>query len=235
LNEKLRANLLESTNDLARKGGLDAAIRVYSLLLELRPEYEIARENLSAARVQRGIKNGRAGLLHESMEDFKAALLLRPRRPGSVELVRRNLIAAYTHLAIRHSNAKLYSEAISYFVLAFELEPSDTTQRNVAIALVASLAAKAPSGSQVPSEEFFTQAIQMGLELSDALNAYGATLAQHGRISEGISALEKAVQVDPNNELARRNLQTVLGTDSQDNLPTGLTSLDPQEMQLSVG
>jgi len=235
LNEKLRANLLESTNDLARKGGLDAAIRVYSLLLELRPEYEIARENLSAARVQRGIKNGRAGLLHESMEDFKAALLLRPRRPGSVELVRRNLIAAYTHLAIRHSNAKLYSEAISYFVLAFELEPSDTTQRNVAIALVASFAAKAPSGSQVPSEEFFTQAIQMGLELSDALNAYGATLAQHGRISEGISALEKAVQVDPNNELARRNLQTVLGTDSQDNLPTGLTSLDPQEMQLSVG
>src|SRR5260370_25984235 len=94
LNEKLRANLLESTNDLARKGGLDAAIRVYSLLLELRPEYEIARENLSAARVQRGIKNGRAGLLHDSMEDFKAALLLRPRRPASVELVRRNLIAA---------------------------------------------------------------------------------------------------------------------------------------------
>jgi hypothetical protein len=75
----------------------------------------------------------------------------------------------------------------------------------------------------------------MGLELSDALNAYGATLAQHGRISVVISALEKAVQVDPNNELARRNLQTVLGTDSQDNLPTGLTSLDPQEMQLSVG
>jgi tetratricopeptide (TPR) repeat protein len=233
LDLNLRASLLESTNDLARKGKHDAAIRVYSLLLELQPEYELARENLAATYVDRGVKRGRAGLLDQAIDDFKIALMLRPRRPESVAVIQRNLAAAYTRLAVQHSDMKLYSEAVSYFVLAFELWPSDPTQGNLAIALIAASVQSTESGSQVPGEDFFRQATQMGLTLSQCLNAYGATLAHHGRIPEAVRALEKAVHVDPKNEMAKKNLETLLRPEPPGDLPTGLTPLEPREMQLS--
>ncbi len=233
LDVNLRASLLESTNVLARKGKLDAAVRVYGLLLELQPEYELARENLAAAYVQRGVKRGRTGLLDQAIEDFKIALMLRPRRPESLELVQKNLVAAYTHLAVQHSNMKLYSEAVAYFVFAYELDPSDLTQRNLAIALIASSVLKTESGSQVPGEDFFRQSIQMGLTLSQCLNAYGATLAHHGRISEAVLALEGAVHVDPKNEMAKKNLETLLHQEPPGDLPTGLTPLETQELHLA--
>ncbi len=229
----LRASLLESTNVLARKGKHDAAIRVYSLLLELQPEYEPARENLAAAFVDRGVKRGRAGVLDQAIEDFKTALMLRPRRSESLDLIQKNLVAAYTHLAVQHSDMKLYSEAVDYFVLAFELGPVDLTQRNLAIALIASSVPKTESESQVPGEDFFRQAIQMGLTFSQCLNAYGATLAHHGRISEAMRALERAVDVDPKNEMARKNLDTLLRPEPLGDLPTGLTPLEPREMHVA--
>ncbi len=233
LDVNLRASLLESTNALARKGKLDAAVRVYNLLFELQPEYELVRENLAATYVQRGVKHGRSGLLDQAIEDFKSALMLRPKRPGSLELLQKNLAAAYTHLAVQHSSMKLYSEAVGYFVLAFELDPCDLTQRNLAIALIASTVPKTESGSQVPGEDFFRQAIQMGLTLSQCLNAYGATLAHHGRISEAVRALERAVLVDPKNEMARKNLDILLRPEPPGDLPTGLTPLEPREMHLA--
>src|SRR5713226_3354050 len=233
LDKDLRASLLESANLLARKGKLEAALRVYSLLLELQPEYELARENLAAAYVQRGIHRGRTGLLDQAIEDFKTALMLRPGRPESLELIRRNLVAAYTHLGVQHSNMKLYSEAVAYFVFAFELEPSDLTQQNLAIALIASSVPSTESGSLVPGEDFFRQAIQMGLSLSRCLNAYGATLAHHGRISEAVRALERAVQVDPKNEMAMKSLETLRLEEPPGDLPTGLTPLEPREMRLT--
>jgi len=233
LDKDLRASLLESANILVRKGNLEAALLVYSLLLELQPEYELARESLAAAYVQRGIHRGRTGLLDQAIEDFKTALMLRPRRQESLVRIQKNLVAAYTHLAVQHSNMNLYSEAVAYFGLAFELEPSYLTQRNLAIALIASSAAKTESKSQVPSEDFFKRAIQMGLTLSQCLNAYGATLAHHGRIPEAVLALERAVQVDPQNEMARNNLETLLRQDPPGDLPTGLTPLETREMQVA--
>src|SRR5713101_4103106 len=112
LDESLKASLLNATNVLAQKGKLDAAIRVYGLILDLQPRYELARQNLSAAHVQRGIKLGRAGLLNQAIEDFNLAMMVRPR-PESVELIRQNLVAAYTQLGVRYSDFKQYEQAVS--------------------------------------------------------------------------------------------------------------------------
>lgn len=233
LDVNLRASLLNATNVLAQKGKLDAAIQVYSLILELQPEYELARQNLCAAHVQRGISLGRAGLLNRAVEDFNMALMLRPSKE-SMELIRKNLVAAYTRLGIRYSDAKQYQEAVSYFLVAFELDPSDAaTQRNLAIALVASSAAKSEPESHVPDAEFFRQAIQMGLTFSECMNAYGATLARHGRISEARRALETAVEADPENDLAKKNLETILRRIPGD-LVSGLTPLEAQELHLAM-
>jgi len=230
--KNLRANLLNATNDLAKKGKLDAAIRVYALILELQPEYENAKQNLSAAYVQRGITFGRSGLLHEAIEDFNSALLLRPT-DDAVYLIRKNLVAAYTQLGVRHSDIKQYSEALNYFVFAFDLDPSDLTQRNIAVALVASAAAKTEPESPVPSSDFFRQAMQMGLSLSGSLNCYGATLARHGRLAEARRALRAAVEADPHNEIARSNFETISGHDVPERLTLGLIPLEPQELRIT--
>jgi tetratricopeptide (TPR) repeat protein len=233
LDENLRASLLSATNALVQKGKLDAAIRVYGLILELQPQYELARQNLSAAYVARGIKLGRAGRLNQAVEDFNRALMLRSSKE-SLELIRKNLVAAYTQLGIRYSDHKQYQDAVSHFLVALELDPSDVTQRNLAIALVASSAAKAQAESQPPDAEFFRQAIQMGLTFSECMNAYAATLAAHGRISEARRALETAVQADPKNELAKKNLETI---SQQEIIPgdlmTGLIRLESQELRLA--
>jgi tetratricopeptide (TPR) repeat protein len=229
LDKNLRAVLLNATIVLAQKGKLDTAIRVYELILEIEPQYELARENLAAAYVQRGIKLGRAGLLDQAIEAFNLAMMLRPR-PNSIGVIRHNLVAAHTQLAIRYSDCEQYREAVRYFLVAFELDPSDTTQRNLAIALVASSATQTETESQVPDTEFFRQAIQMGLTFSECLNAYGATLARHGRISEATRALDTAVAADPKNELARRNLETILRQQIPGELIAGLVAIETQEL-----
>jgi tetratricopeptide (TPR) repeat protein len=231
LNQNLRASLLNATNDLAQKGKLDAAIRIYALILELQPQYENAKQNLSAGYVQRGIRLGRSGLLHKAIEDFNAALMLRPTE-DAVYLIRRNLVAAYTQLGVWHSDKKQYSEAVTYFMFAFELDPSDPTQRNVGVALVASSAAKTEPESPLPGLDFFRQAIQMGLTLSECLNCYGATLARHGRIVEARRALRAAVEADPQNEVARSNFETISSQDIPEGLMLGLIPLEPQELRI---
>jgi len=233
LNENLRASLLNATSDLAKKGKLDAAIRIYSLILELQPNYENAKQNLSAAYVQRGIRFGRSGLLHEAIEDFNSALMLRPA-DDAVYLIRQNLVAAYTQLGVWHSDIKQYSEALNYFIFAFDLDPSDHTQRNIAIALVASSAAKVELDSPLPPADFFRQPIQMGLSLSESLNCYGATLARHGRIPEARRALRAALEADPQNDMARSNFETISTQEIPSNLALGLIPLEPQELRIHV-
>src|SRR2546426_4057232 len=43
----LAGTLMNSANDLAKKGGFDAAILIYELIQELQPHYALARENLA--------------------------------------------------------------------------------------------------------------------------------------------------------------------------------------------
>jgi tetratricopeptide (TPR) repeat protein len=229
LDENLRAALLNATIVLAQKDKLDTAIRVYELILELQPQYELAWQNLSAAHVQRGIKLGRAGLLDQAIEAFNLAMMLRPR-PESIGVIRHNLVAAHTQVAIRYSDCEQYREAVSYFLIAFGLDPSDATQRNLGIALVASAAANIEAESRLPDAEFFSEAIQLGLTFSECLNAYGATLARHGRISEATRALERAVEADAKNELAKKNLDSILRHPIPGTLVAGLLPIATQEL-----
>jgi hypothetical protein len=83
----------------------------------------------------------------------------------------------------------------------------------------------------VPEAEFFRQAIQMGLTFSECLNAYGATLARHGRVSEATRALESAVEADAKNELAKKNLKTIRRQPIPGDLITGLVAIETQELK----
>ena len=92
-------------------------------------------------------------------------------------------------------------------MLAFEIHQSALTRKNLALALVSFTAARREGRKQVLGKAGFHRAIQMGASLSECLNAYGATLANLGEMVDARKALQAAIDADPRNELARRNLE----------------------------
>jgi len=234
LDPKLAGSLMNATHPLAEKGAFEAAMLLYGLILELLPQYQLARENLSITHVNRGVELARRGVIDRAIEDFTSALMLGPTQ-RVVELVKRNLVAGYTQLGIRHTEIKQYHEATNYFVMAFELSPYDVTRKNLALALVAASAAKTESGAQLPEKDFFRQPMLMGLTISECLNAYGATLANLGRLTEARLALEAAVETDAKNEMAKKNLARLVKKEPLPALIPGLTQLEGQEIPLRAG
>lgn len=235
LEPRLAASLVNSTNILAQRGVFDAAIFIYELILELQPQYALGRENLAITHLNRGVQYARLRAIDKAVDDFNAALALGPSAKV-VELARQNLVAAYTQLGILHAEIRRYQEALANFVAAFQLNPSDITRKNLALTLVSLSAERTENRSQLPRATFFTRAMQMGLTLSECLNAYGATLAGLGQLSEARRALEAAVEADSTNELAKKNLGILLARGvpfEVTPLTFGLESLETQSLQQS--
>lgn len=199
--------LLNSTLELSKKGAFDSAIFTLRMLVELQPSYKLARENLAITHVNRGVLSAKRGAVDKAVEDFTAALLI-GQSPEVTNLSRRNLAAAHTQIGLRHVEIQRFDEAINWFLIAFELEPSIDTKKNFALALISRTAAKDEGRSEV-REDGFREPMLMGLSLSECLNAYAGTVARLGDIARATQLLRRAVQVDPANDLARRNLETL--------------------------
>ncbi|HLJ27982.1 MAG TPA: tetratricopeptide repeat protein [Candidatus Angelobacter sp.] len=201
----LAGTLMNMAIDLSKRGAFESAVVVYQIILELQPEYTLARDNLAASYVNRGAEYARRGAIDKALHLFNEALYLDPS-----EVVARisiwNVVAAYTELGLHHVAIKRYSDALRLFLLAFQLMPSNPTRRNLGLAMVSNSAWK-HEGTDVAAEEgSFREPLLMGLTLSECLNAYGATLASLGRMSEAENFVSRAIDLDPANKLAKTNL-----------------------------
>jgi tetratricopeptide (TPR) repeat protein len=183
---------------------------ILTLIAQLQPHYDLARENLAITHLNRGVSYAKRGALDKAVEDFTRSLLI-GTSPEVVNLARRNLAAAHTQIALRHIEIQRFDEALQLFLVAFQLEPSPDTRRNFALALVSRSAAK--SEGRTLNEETFRQPMLMGLTLSECLNAYGVTLVRLGEITLGQEFLVRAITIDPGNELAEKNLELLSASD----------------------
>ena len=214
--------------DMLKKEGFEAAVAVYQLIIELQPGYLFARENLAASYINRGVEYARHGATDKAIHDFNMALFLRPSE-AVTRISVGNLVATYTHLGIRYVEIKRYGEALSFFMLAFQLGPSEVTCRNLGLSMV-SVSGLRREGHHESMDAIFKEPILMGLTLSDCLNAYGATLASLGKVAEAKEFISRAVDTDPDNELAKRNL-AVLHSQAKDQfLPYmwGIKAIEPE-------
>ncbi|MGA2983545.1 MAG: hypothetical protein ABSG32_06995 [Terriglobia bacterium] len=227
---RLAGMLMNSGNGFAERGIYDAAIFVYQLVLELQPENRLTRRNLAATHINRGIQYGRRNAIDKAIQEFGSSLLLEPS--GEIaQKAQQNLVAAYTQLGTRLAEINRQQEAVANLYIAFQISPSDLTRRNFAVALVSLQASRTEASRQTPSISSFRNPIQMGLTLSECLNAFGATLANLGDGEGARHALMEAVQADPGNELARMNLAR-LDTAKESAGPSwmnfGISSIEPQ-------
>jgi tetratricopeptide (TPR) repeat protein len=229
---RLAGTLMNLSNGLAEKGAYDVAVLLYQLVLELQPENQLTRRNLAATCINRGIQYARRGALDKAVEEFGYSLTLDPTGEVGAK-AQHNLVAAYTQLGARLTDINRHQEAVVNFFMALQIEPSELTRKNFAIALVSLQASRAEGSRQTPSIADFRRPIQMGLKLSECLNAFGASLANLGDIEGGRRAFWDAIKADRENELARENLAR-LDTSKENAGPSwmnfGISSVEPQPM-----
>jgi len=207
--QKLARNLLNKTNSLAEGGAFHTAIFVYEILLELLPRYDLARENLAITLLNRGIASAHQGFFPKAIDDFDKALMARPSA-SVIEAVRKNSVAAYSNWGILCASTNQYREALRLLQWALELDPSsETVRKNLALTMIALSVLRTEVREPPTKEDIFRQPLMMGLTLSECLNAYGATLGGLGKLSEAKRALQDAIEADPQNETARKNLDAL--------------------------
>ena len=230
LDPKFRGGLLNTTNELASKGAFEAAIVVYTMLLELSPDYELARENFAITRMNRAISFAQHGLFPQAIETFLKALALHPSK-ATTQAIRNNTVATYTQLGLLYSNTNQYQLAFQCFQRAFELDPSEISRKNLGVAMVAVSTAATKNRTTDSRIEMFRQPLLMGLTLSECLTAYGATLATLGEIAEARRAFHAAVEADPQNRTAIHNLDVVSVRESPEGIQAGLVALETRPLE----
>ncbi len=228
----LRGTVLQMANLLGAKGAFDTALFVYNLLLELSPEYSLARENMAVTFLNRGVVHAQNGLIPQAIEEFNQALMLNPSA-RSVETIRKNIVAAYTQLGIFYSNVKQYQLAFQWFQLALELDPSDISRQNLAVAMIAISTVRIENRTRQSTEAIFRQPLRMGLALAQCLTAYGATVASLGDLVEARWAFQAALHEDPSNAAAKHNLEKMIsGREPKQDFLAGLTAVETQSLRL---
>ncbi|HKR83310.1 MAG TPA: hypothetical protein VJS37_03990 [Terriglobales bacterium] len=236
LQPNLAGSLLNLTNSLSQKREYGPALFLYAFLSELRPDYALARNNLAITHLNRGVDHAHAGALDKAIEDFTAALAFSRLEEVSA-LCRSNLAATHTKLGLYHIQIKRFDEAFQFFLGALHADPSATTRRNYALALLALVAWRQETIPDIKDVSFFRDPMLMGLSYSECLNAYGATLASLGKTSQAREMIERAVQAEPENQLARNNLLLLNKQKLSDTVPPemwGLTSAEPRAASLAT-
>jgi tetratricopeptide (TPR) repeat protein len=225
LDPKFRGTLLNATLHLAGTGAFDAALGVLNILLELSPDYELARENLAITHMNRAITLARRGLFQQAMDGFLKGLAIHPST-ATAERIRHNILATYTQLGLAYVSVHQHQFAYTCFQRAFELDQSETSRKNLSVAMIALSTVSAKNRSAATRAEIFREPLLMGLTLSECLGAYGATLATLNEVSEARDALEAAVEADPMNETARHNLHLITSNRSGEGIQAGFVAIE---------
>ena len=230
LDPKYRGGLLNTTNELAAKGAFEPAILVYTILLEISPDYKLARENFAIVLMNRAIVLAQHGLFSQAMEGYRKALALNPS-VATRRRIRENMVATYTQLGLFYSHANQYELASECFQKAFELDQSEVSRKNLGVAMIAVFTAGSGNRAAELRAEMFREPLLMGLTLSECLTAYGATLATLGDVSEARRALREALEADPQNSIAGHNLEVLSDQESSEGIRTGLVSIQSQPLE----
>jgi tetratricopeptide (TPR) repeat protein len=233
IDPRFAGTLMNLANEPATRSAFEVAIFLYEMVLELQPDYRLGLENLAITHLNKGVAFARRGVIDKAIEEFNEALLLHPMQ-RTLDLCRSNLVAAYTSLGMQLASIKRYQEGMQFFFLAFQLDPMEAIARkNLALVLVA-VAASEYKGRGIPSDDSFKRFIHMGLTLSECLNAFGATLAGLGQLTDAKAALRKASELDPEDDLIRRNLDLLESSETYPQLFLGMKPLEARSAQLTV-
>jgi tetratricopeptide (TPR) repeat protein len=102
------------------------------LILQLRPDYKIARKNLAVAFEHQGVLEARRGNLYVAIVKFRIALAidesLKAEPPEVAAHIRSNLATAWIQLGIQAYPKDGFEGVVNCMALAYEADPNERTK-----------------------------------------------------------------------------------------------------------
>lgn len=192
-----------------------AAIPLLRMLVRIAPAYEHARNNLAIAFLNLGVEVVTNGSVEGgSIQQANELFYLASGATTDSEILnqaRKNFAASYTKLGTYyHEKGEAFS-TLECMKRAREVFPDEATRRNLGVAYAH--AARALMGERRFAEAAtqFESAEDAGVVLPELLNDYGVALAALGRLPEARLAIERALEVAPDDRVARENLSVISG------------------------
>lgn len=180
-------------------------IGALQIVIRIEPTYQEGREHLSISYMNYGVQVGNKGDTITAIELFYRALCQNPNEQTK-SFIRQNLSTAYTVLGMKAEKEGDFAKAYEYMGQACALNPNEQTRLNLgkAYALLARffLERKEYQSARV----YFESAIEADLFSSGLYNDYGVVLAVLDNFSDAERAFERALQLEPNNEMVLENL-----------------------------
>jgi len=131
--------------------------------------------------------------------------------PESISIIRKNLAKAYTALGIQAAENKNYSDSIGLLNHACEVELNDITRRNLCIAYALAAKYHLDQDDYENAITLFEYTVDLGLIFPELLNDYAVALARAQRREEATLVFQRALKLDPDNEIIQHNLNLAKG------------------------
>jgi tetratricopeptide (TPR) repeat protein len=190
------------------------AITAMGTVVRIRPDYEIGRRNLAIAFQKYGIQKSLEDDNDSALELFELALSVAP--PEEIVADIKNSIAAvFTSLGIKEYRNNNIQNSLGLMRQAFIADPNEKTRYNLGIAYVHSAYAFLDRSMFDDAVLVFERAQHAGLIATEIIHDHGVALASLKRFEEAVFMFERALELEPENdtiksnlELARKNIET---------------------------
>jgi tetratricopeptide (TPR) repeat protein len=197
----------------------DKLISVLHFVCGLSPDYELARNNLAIAYLNRGVQQSKYGDLDGALRLMYPAIGIATSLETS-SLVRQNLAATHTSLAMvahkrslaetnQDATLKYLKDALDNMAKACAIEPTDVTKHNLGLAHAFLGNALVKLGDNLTAAAFFELAEDMGTRFPELHNNHGVALAFSGNLDAAVEQFEAALQLEPQHTSAHFNIAQV--------------------------
>lgn len=206
--------LHNSVSELAKAKDWQKLMEGMRFVIDINPDYELAWGNLAVASLNYGVQKARENDLAGALAFFHRAF--RIETPSRItDLARENIAAAHVGLGIQaHQKAQLET-ALKHMESAFTFMSNSQTRRNLGLAY-SILAEKLLRDQNFEAAIVnYIAAEESGMLTSEGLNNRAVAHVHKMEIDEAIEALEVALRIEPENQVARANLSLL-----KKNLPT---------------
>lgn len=200
-------------NFYANKNWLEA-IEAFHFVMDLRPDYEIVRNNLAMIFVNYAVEIVKKGqVLNEHTFIQAIEYLSRALTIGSSEevsdLARNNLAAIYTLYGKWLYEKGSFDKALTNMQLALSYRVDRYTKVNIGKCYTALASASLEKGDFEFAASCFQRSEESGFILPEVLNDHAVALARIGYFDQAIIKFESALKLDPTSDLTRYNLKLV--------------------------
>lgn len=189
----------------AREKDWNTAAVLLQLLVRIAPSYQLARNNLAIAYLNLGVSEVKKGSIHEALELFYYAIGVKVDEEITSR-IRENFAASFTGFGIReHANGN-HEQAMSFMRMACVCNPNEKTWRNLGVAHAHLARQYMGIGNYRAAVVAFQNAEEAGLLSADLLNDQAISLVFLGRLDEAARVFERAMRLEPENEILRENI-----------------------------